>query len=167
MTPTDLDVIVAAVCYRTPPGNIEFLLVRTKGGGEKWTFPKGHLLPNEVDEPSLGAAREALEEAGVLGQVDPEPFTRYRYPNTRSHQGQLDSLVEAYLLFVVSQRPVRAESFRTPRWLRPSAAIARLRAGGRETAYAEEQARVVREAVTIITRRVGPGRTRDGAMGVG
>ena len=31
---------VAAVCYRVRSGDIEFLLVQTRGG--RWTFPKGN-----------------------------------------------------------------------------------------------------------------------------
>ncbi len=42
--------LVAAVCYRRRNGDIEFLIVRTKGG-KYWTFPKGHIKKKPA-EPS-------------------------------------------------------------------------------------------------------------------
>ena len=77
--------VVAAVCYRARNGSFDFLLVRTKGG-DKWTFPKGHV---EMDEtPQGSAAREACEEAGVHGVVAAQPFTHYRYPGGSDGGGE-------------------------------------------------------------------------------
>jgi 8-oxo-dGTP pyrophosphatase MutT (NUDIX family) len=140
--------VVAAVCHRSEEGTVELLLVKTKGG-RRWTFPKGHVEPGE--RPWEAAAREAMEEAGVEGDVASTPFTRYRYPSTRNEEGE--SLVSAFLLGVVRQRsPEGKERHREPTWVGPDEATRLLAGGGREREYAEEHARVVREAVAILSR---------------
>ena len=141
--------VVAAVCHRREEGAVELLLVQTKGGN-RWTFPKGHVEPGE--RPSEAAAREAREEAGVDGEVAATPFTRYRYPATRKAEGE--TLVAAYLLAVVRQGPpAHGERHRDPTWVAPEEATRLLAAGGREPEYAEEHARVVREAVAILSQQ--------------
>src|ERR1700678_249458 len=65
---------VAAVCYRLRGGDIEFLLVRTRGGG-RWTFPKGSAEPGLTH--AQAAALEAFEEAGVHGRIAEASFARY------------------------------------------------------------------------------------------
>ncbi len=64
---------VAAVCYRVQD-EIEFLLVRTRGGG-RWTFPKGGVELGLT--PAQVAALEAFEEAGVHGRIEQTSFARY------------------------------------------------------------------------------------------
>lgn len=141
--------VVAAVCHRRDEGAVELLLVQTKGGN-RWTFPKGHVEPGE--RPSEAAAREALEEAGVEGDVAAAPFTRYRYPATRDAEDE--SLVAAYLLAVERQGPqADKERRRNPTWVAPDEAKRLLAAGGREPEYAEEHARVVREAVAVLSQQ--------------
>ena len=63
---------VAAVCYRRVNSHAEFLLVHTNGGS-KWTFPKG--APEPRLSHSQAAEREAKEEAGAIGIIDPRHFT--------------------------------------------------------------------------------------------
>ena len=65
---------VAAVCYRVRCGGIEFLLVRTRGGG-RWTFPKGSAEAGLTH--AQAAALEAFEEAGVHGRIEEASFARY------------------------------------------------------------------------------------------
>jgi 8-oxo-dGTP pyrophosphatase MutT (NUDIX family) len=140
--------VVAAVCHRSVEGAVELLLVQTKGG-DRWTFPKGHVEPGE--QPCEAAAREALEEAGVEGDVASTPFAHYRYPATRAEEGE--SLVAAYLLAVARQgSPADTERGRDPTWVAPDEAMRLLAAGGREREYAEEHARVVREAVATLSQ---------------
>lgn len=56
----------AALPYRTSPhGGFEVLLVSRQGGG--WGLPKGGVKKGHT--PERTAALEALEEAGVLGQL--------------------------------------------------------------------------------------------------
>ena len=52
-----------------------FLLITSRGTG-RWIFPKGGLMKGK--ELWEVAAREAYEEAGVEGEVDPEPVGCYR-----------------------------------------------------------------------------------------
>src|SRR5437660_12239365 len=65
---------VAAVCYRHRGTTIEFLLVNTNGGN-KWTFPKGSTDPRLSH--SQAAEREAAEEAGAMGTIEPRHFDLY------------------------------------------------------------------------------------------
>src|ERR1700757_4863819 len=65
---------VAAICYRWRGPGVEFLLVNTNGGG-KWTFPKG--APEARLSHSQAAEREAQEEAGAIGIIEPRHFHVY------------------------------------------------------------------------------------------
>src|SRR3981081_4830218 len=65
---------VAAICYRRRGTAVEFLLVNTNGGN-KWTFPKGSPCANMSH--SQAAQREAEEEAGALGAIEPRHFHLY------------------------------------------------------------------------------------------
>jgi len=85
----------------------------------------------------------------VEGDVAATPLTRYRYPATRSGEGE--SFVAAYLFHVRQQvAPGEGETRREPTWVDPDEAIRLLAAGGQEREYAEEHARVVREAVAAL-----------------
>jgi 8-oxo-dGTP pyrophosphatase MutT (NUDIX family) len=141
----DSRAIVAAVCHRRRAAAVELLVVRTKGG-KHWTFPKGHVKRGE--RLCEAAAREAEEEAGVEGEVAATPFSHYQYPGTRGDERE--SLVSAFLLAVTRQRAPE-EGRRDPTWAAPDEAIRLLAAGDRERKYAEEHARVVREAVAVLS----------------
>src|SRR5437016_5250570 len=65
---------VAAICYRRRGASVEFLLVKTNGGS-KWTFPKG--ATEARLSHSQAAEREALEEAGARGVIEPRRFHLY------------------------------------------------------------------------------------------
>jgi 8-oxo-dGTP pyrophosphatase MutT (NUDIX family) len=56
-------------------GAVVFLLITSRGSG-RWIFPKGD--PIEGLDPWDAAAQEAMEEAGVEGEVDPRPLGIYR-----------------------------------------------------------------------------------------
>ena len=142
--------IVAAVCHQRGQGGVEFLLVRTKRG-KCWTFPKGHVEPGERSWEA--AAREAREEAGAEGDVSSTPLTEYRYPDTRGGEG--DSVVTAYLLAVSRlHEQARKERRRERRWVASDEAVRLLTGEDREPEYAEEHARVVREAVAALSQPV-------------
>lgn len=145
--------VAAAICYRRREQKVEFLLVRTKGGG-KWTFPKGHIEPGE--QPWQAAAREALEEAGAVGKVEEIPLTNYLYPKP-SFGGtpSMDVTVSAYLLEVLSVRNPD-EHLREPRWYTPDEARARLEEGGREPRYVAEHMRVIAMAEEALKSHSRP-----------
>ena len=66
----------AVLPYRVLEGHVEIMLV-TSRSKRRWVLPKG------VVEPGLSAVdsavKEAWEEAGVEGIVDPEVLDRYTY----------------------------------------------------------------------------------------
>lgn len=130
--------VVAAVCYRIRPDDqVEFLLVRTKAG--RWTFPKGGV----EGDPSFAAAaaREAYEEAGVLGRVHHSCFARYLHRKN----GRGAHLVHAHL-FEVMHVGRTEEVHRFPTWFSAEKAKRRLRRD-RPAALGEQLERVVDAAV--------------------
>jgi len=64
------------------------MLITTRGTRARWVLPKGNLGHGAT--PHVSAAREAQEEAGVLGAVCPVPLGSYRY---RKRQGSGASLM--------------------------------------------------------------------------
>jgi 8-oxo-dGTP pyrophosphatase MutT (NUDIX family) len=144
------DEVVAAVCYRQHRGDLQFLLVRTKGG-QKWTFPKGHVKGEQGETPWEAAAREAREESGAIGKPLRTPFIHYLYPGKPSKAGLGHEYeVAAYLLEVESQVDPE-EDFRQPTWFTLAEAREKLAEGGREPRYVIEHQRVLKAA----TERVG------------
>ncbi|KWV40206.1 DNA mismatch repair protein MutT [Rhizobium altiplani] len=66
-----------AICYRTSENSaIEVLLVASRRNGS-WGIPKGCIEAGET--PSVAAAREAMEEAGVRGTVSTETLGSFFY----------------------------------------------------------------------------------------
>ena len=49
----------------------------TSSTGKRWVIPKGLIEPDMTSQDS--AAKEAWEEAGLLGKVDPESIGTYEY----------------------------------------------------------------------------------------
>jgi 8-oxo-dGTP pyrophosphatase MutT (NUDIX family) len=121
----------AAVCYRVRGGTIEFLLVRTRGGG-RWTFPKGSTEPGLTH--AQAAALEAFEEAGVHGRIEEASFTRYvrrkrgEGKNYASRSDEKEVAVKAYLCEVLRLSPPQ-ESERDRTWFSVEDARQRLREG--------------------------------------
>jgi 8-oxo-dGTP pyrophosphatase MutT (NUDIX family) len=138
---------VAAVCYRRKGQSAEFLLVNTNGG-VKWTFPKGD------PEPSLShckaAEREALEEAGVRGQVEPRHFHLYIHSKGVFWKppGVREFVVKAFL-FEVERNGPACEPMRNPTWFTPDEAK-KILAKGREVKYARELQAVIDRALEQI-----------------
>lgn len=59
-----------------PRGRLQVLLITSRRRG-RWILPKGWPLADR--EPCLVAAMEAFEEAGVIGEIEPNPIGRYDY----------------------------------------------------------------------------------------
>lgn len=57
-------------------GRLQVLLITSRRRG-RWIVPKG--WPMADRQPCLVAAMEAFEEAGVIGEVEPNPIGRYDY----------------------------------------------------------------------------------------
>src|SRR5579864_5330227 len=94
---------VAAICYRRRGTAIEFLLVNTNGGS-KWTFPKGSTDPRLSH--SQAAEREAVEEAGAIGTIEPRHFHLYIHSKGVFWQpgGVQEFVIKAFLMEVHQMR---------------------------------------------------------------
>jgi 8-oxo-dGTP pyrophosphatase MutT (NUDIX family) len=138
---------VAAVCYRRRGTAIEFLLVNTNGGN-KWTFPKGSTDPRLSH--SQAAEREAAEEAGAIGTIEPRHFHLYIHSKGVFWQpgGVQEFVVKAFLMEIHQMRKPD-ESNRRPTWFTPAEAKRRL-AKGREVKYFHELEAVVDRALERI-----------------
>lgn len=138
---------VAAVCYRRRGKSIEFLLVNTNGGG-KWTFPKGD--PEASLSHGQAAEREAWEEAGVRGSIEPRHFHLYIHSKGVfwKSSGVQEFVVKAFLL-EVEQDGEPDEPMRNPTWFAPEEAKTIL-AKGREVKYARELQAVIDRALEQI-----------------
>lgn len=68
--------------------------------------------------PWQAAQREALEEAGVRGGIETEPFTVFPHEQRASDGRPMQLRVAAYLLRVESESDT-AESRREPTWFSP------------------------------------------------
>lgn len=64
-----------AMPYAVIDGRVAFLLITSRRSG-KWIFPKGAIEPDTT--PWDSAAMEALEEAGVSGEIAREAVGSYR-----------------------------------------------------------------------------------------
>ena len=156
-TAKSLPLQVAAVCYRRRGHAVEFLLVNTNGGS-KWTFPKG--CTDTRLSHSQAAAREALEEAGAVGVIEPRHFHLYIHSKGVFWQpsGVQEFVVKAFLMEVTSTR-TPGESMRNPTWC-SAAEARRILAKGREVKYASELQEVIERALKRIQPPVFDGQTR-------
>lgn len=139
---------VAAVCYRKRGADFEFLLVNTTSG-DRWTFPKGATEPRLSQ--SQAAEREALEEAGAVGVIEPQHFHLYLQPKGvfGRRKGVQEFVVKAFLLEVThTQRP--HEPRRNPTWFSVNDTRKAL-AKGREVKYAAELMAVIDRAVEHLS----------------
>ena len=138
---------VAAICYRKRGASVEFLLVNTNGGN-KWTFPKGS--PEARLSHSQAAEREAAEEAGAIGTIEPRHFHLYLHSKGVFWQpgGVQEFVVKAFLMEIRELRRAD-EPQRKPTWFSPEEARQRL-AKGREVKYARELAVVIDRALEHI-----------------
>jgi 8-oxo-dGTP pyrophosphatase MutT (NUDIX family) len=64
-----------ALPYAVIEGRVVFLLVTSRRTG-RWIFPKGSISAGMSARDS--AAKEALEEAGVIGEIGDEPIGSYQ-----------------------------------------------------------------------------------------
>lgn len=150
---------VAAVCYRRCGTSFEFLLVKTTGG-DRWIFPKGATARRLSH--SQAAEREALEEAGAVGAIEPEHFHLYLQPkgDSRLRNAIQEFVVKAFLL-QVSYTQAPQEQDRNPTWFRVEDARSAL-AIGREAKYAAELRTVIDRAVERLSaeERISPDHSR-------
>ncbi|MGE5660210.1 MAG: NUDIX hydrolase [Actinomycetota bacterium] len=105
--------------YRILDGEIEVMLI-TSSTGKRWVIPKGLIERNMTPQDS--AAKEAWEEAGLLGQVLPDSVGTYEYQKaTGIFQ------VEVFLLKVENVLAEWPEANKRKRqWVNPAKAAKRV-----------------------------------------
>ncbi len=112
----------AVIPYRRGKEGLEVLMI-TSRKKRRWVVPKG------IREPDLSAAasaaKEALEEAGVEGQVAARAMGSYHY---RKWGGTCD--VEVYAMEVRTVHEAWDESFRDREWVPLKQAAARVEEDG-------------------------------------
>ncbi|KRA99179.1 hypothetical protein ASD83_01215 [Devosia sp. Root685] len=87
-----------ALPYAVVEGRLAFLLITTRRTG-RWIFPKGGIEPGTT--PWESAAAEAVEEAGVVGEIDQVAIGSYRASTGGSTATLID--VDLYPLRVTQQ----------------------------------------------------------------
>src|SRR5262249_8509671 len=151
---------VAAVCYRRRGSSTEFLLVNPNSGS-KWTFPKGSTDPRLSH--SQAAEREAAEEAGALGTIEPRHFHLYLHSKGVFWQpGGVEEFVVKAFLMEIHQMRKPDEANRKPTWVSPEEAKRRL-AKGREVKYYHELEAVIDRALGRIKYQREPWGASPGA----
>jgi 8-oxo-dGTP pyrophosphatase MutT (NUDIX family) len=93
-----------ALPYSVVEGRVVFLLITSRRTG-RWIFPKGDIEPDMT--PRDSAALEALEEAGVSGEIGTEPVGSYRSSASTDGSSLVD--VDLYPLRVDTQLDVWKE----------------------------------------------------------
>lgn len=93
---------------------LEVLLVTSRGTG-RWVVPKG--WPKRGLSRRAAAAMEALEEAGVVGEVGKTAIGEYDYVKTVETGADFSCRVKVYPLRVTCQKPRwREQGQRECRW---------------------------------------------------
>ncbi|MEI7606683.1 MAG: NUDIX hydrolase [Rhodospirillaceae bacterium] len=109
----------AALPYRIEGDAVSILLVTSRDTG-RWIIPKG--WPEKRTRACDQAAREAFEEAGVLGRVSRKPFGSYRY-RKQMEKRAVHCTVDVYYLEVTKELEDWPESHqRCRRWMSPAEA---------------------------------------------
>jgi cytidylate kinase len=108
----------AVLPYREERNRLEFLLI-TSRRRKRWVIPKG---VRELDmTPAASAAKEALEEAGIEGELSADPIGTYTYEKWGG-----TCRVEVFAMAVHTSYDVWSEDCRDRVWLTPDEAVARL-----------------------------------------
>ena len=107
----------AALPYRLIDGQPQVMLV-TSRETRRWIIPKGW-AKKKLEHCDM-AAREAFEEAGVRGRIDPTPIGEYRYMKRLADGDTVTCEVTVFLLRVdeeLTEWPERQQ--RERQWMAP------------------------------------------------
>jgi 8-oxo-dGTP pyrophosphatase MutT (NUDIX family) len=118
----------AALAYAEREGELQVLLV-TSRETQRWVLPKG--WTEKRVPPHEQAAREAYEEAGLIGRTVPEPIGTYTYEKRLSPKRSIACEVDVYPMRVERQLedwPERHE--RRTAWFTLSQAAMAVEEGG-------------------------------------
>lgn len=92
---------IAALPYRLDQHGAVLVLLITSRDTKRWVIPKGN--PIAGLPPHLAAAREAFEEAGVIGTPQPAKIGSFRYEKRRKSGATRTATVDVYALPVATQ----------------------------------------------------------------
>jgi 8-oxo-dGTP pyrophosphatase MutT (NUDIX family) len=114
----------AALPYRRrSKSRTEVMLVTSRTG--RWIIPKG--WPMKRKSPHKAAAREALEEAGVVGDIRKKPIGSFEHEKRLLKGRTVVCEVKVFALEVTRQRKSWPEKGkREIRWLSPAKAARRV-----------------------------------------
>jgi 8-oxo-dGTP pyrophosphatase MutT (NUDIX family) len=137
--------------YRHTEANaLEVLLVTTRQT-RRWIIPKG--WPIKGLKPSMSAAREAYEEAGVRGTVGAKSIGAFSYEKCLNGNGlTVPCEVRVFPMIVKRQLDTWPESHeREARWFDPAKALSTIKDAG------------LRELVGSFVRRMAAGKPKQAA----
>jgi 8-oxo-dGTP pyrophosphatase MutT (NUDIX family) len=146
----------------TADGEVRVLLVTTRGKRD-WIIPKGWPIRNLT--PGATAAREAYEEAGVLGAIiGEEPIGFYRYEKRSNSRKAAIHEVSVFLFAVERQlRKWPEKAQRETRWFPPAEASTIVaQAGLADILQTASFAPAIAGEVTPIMNRPGKGYSLGG-----
>jgi 8-oxo-dGTP pyrophosphatase MutT (NUDIX family) len=107
---------------RTGDGSLRIMLITTRGR-KRWMIPKGWPIPGL--EPHESAAREAFEEAGLIGIIHPQALGSFEYIKRLGTGRRIKCTVEVFPLHVDHQRAHWLErGERTTKWFSAEKAAA-------------------------------------------
>jgi 8-oxo-dGTP pyrophosphatase MutT (NUDIX family) len=110
----------AALPYRIAQSHTEVMLITSRETG-RWVIPKG--WPGEHQRPCASAAREAREEAGIVGDVGPHPIGSYTYQKRLKNGAVVLCEVLVFPLKVErQQKHWREKGQRQAQWFSPAEA---------------------------------------------
>jgi 8-oxo-dGTP pyrophosphatase MutT (NUDIX family) len=108
---------VAALPWKRVGGKLRILLVTSRGTG-RWILPKGWMEGGE--DPAAAAAREALEEAGVVGTIRAAGLGFYTYDKRLDGGPSVKCRVRVYPLKVERQlKQFKEAGERLAQWFAP------------------------------------------------
>lgn len=124
----------AALPWRRTEAGISVMLITSRDTG-RWVLPKG--WPKSGELLCDAAAREAVEEAGIKGQVSGEEVGSYFYAKNRSKGDPVPCEVLVYPLEVgrVAER-WKEKGQRNRKWVSPDAASTMVQEPGLSTLLA-------------------------------
>jgi 8-oxo-dGTP pyrophosphatase MutT (NUDIX family) len=119
----------AALPLATGEDGRRLVMLVTSRGTRRWVIPKGN--PEKGLAPHALAAKEAYEEAGLVGVVGPEPVGAFRYAKRLGGRKVVPVEVEVFPLAVereLADWPERGQ--RERRWFAPGEAALLVEEGG-------------------------------------
>jgi len=108
----------AVIPYREGQDKLEVLLISSRKK-KRWVIPKGVKEPEL--SPQASAAKEALEEAGIQGEVSMRPIGSYQYEKWGG-----TCTVQVHTMAVATVLDEWEESYRDREWVSLDEAVARV-----------------------------------------